>query len=136
MAMYTLFYLKWITSTYCIAHGTLLNVMQQPGWEQSLGENVSLVVPSHSDYLQPHGLYVGSRLLCSWDFSRQEYWNRLSFPYPGDLPDPGIKSMSSVSPALTGRFFTTNTTWETLGGEWIHVYESPFTAHLKLSQHC
>ena len=24
-------------------------------------------------------------------FSRQEHWNRLSFPFPGDLPDPGIK---------------------------------------------
>ena len=24
-------------------------------------------------------------------FSRQEYWNGLPFPCPGDLPDPGIK---------------------------------------------
>ena len=24
-------------------------------------------------------------------FSRQEYWSRLPFPPPGDLPDPGIK---------------------------------------------
>ena len=24
-------------------------------------------------------------------FSRQEYWSGLSFPSPGDLPDPGIK---------------------------------------------
>ena len=24
-------------------------------------------------------------------FSRQEYWNGLPFPSPGDLPDPGIK---------------------------------------------
>ena len=30
MDMYTLLYLKWITRTYCIAHGTLLNVMCQP----------------------------------------------------------------------------------------------------------
>ena len=27
------------TKTYCLAHGTLLNVMQQPGWEGSLREN-------------------------------------------------------------------------------------------------
>ena len=27
-------------------------------------------------------------------FSRQEYWNGLPFPFPGDLPDPGIKSRS------------------------------------------
>ena len=26
----------------------------------------------------------------SIEFSRQEYWNELSFPSPGDLPDPGI----------------------------------------------
>ena len=38
--IYTLLYLKWITNrTYCIAQGTLLNVMWQPGWEGSLGEN-------------------------------------------------------------------------------------------------
>ena len=27
----------------------------------------------------------------SMGFSRQEYWNTLSFPFPGDLPNPGIK---------------------------------------------
>ena len=30
-------------------------------------------------------------------FSRQEYWNGLPFPSPGDLPNPGIKP---GSPAL------------------------------------
>ena len=30
-------------------------------------------------------------------FSRQEYWNGLPFPSPGDLPDPGIEPQS---PAL------------------------------------
>ena len=39
----------------------------------------------------------------SMEFSRQEYWNGLPFPSPGDLPDPGIKP---VSPALAGGFFT------------------------------
>ena len=33
-------------------------------------------------------------------FSRQEYWSRLSFPPPGGLLNPGIKSESPVSPAL------------------------------------
>ena len=32
--------------------------------------------------------------------SRQEYWSRLPFPPSGELPDPGIKPMSLVSPAL------------------------------------
>ena len=44
-------------------------------------------------------------------FSRQENWSRLSFPPPGDLPDPGIEPVSSVSPALAGGFFTTRATW-------------------------
>ena len=30
-------------------------------------------------------------------FSRQEYWSRLPFPPPGNLPDPGAES---ESPAL------------------------------------
>ena len=33
----------------------------------------------------------------SVEFSRQEYWSGLPFPYPGDLPDPG---MEPGSPAL------------------------------------
>ena len=37
-------------------------------------------------------------------FFRQEYWNGLPFPPPGDLPDPGIKPTST---ALAGGFFTT-----------------------------
>ena len=42
----------------------------------------------------------------SVEFSRQEYWSELSFPPPGDLPDPGIKPGSPASPALAGGFFT------------------------------
>ena len=40
---------------------------------------------------------------CPW----QEYWSGLLFPPPGDIPDPGIKPASLMSPALAGRFFTT-----------------------------
>ena len=36
----------------------------------------------------------------SMGFSRQEYWSGLPYPPPGDLPDPGIKPASPVSPAL------------------------------------
>ena len=35
-------------------------------------------------------------------FSRQEYQSGLPFPYPGDLPDPGIEPVSFISPALAG----------------------------------
>ena len=40
-------------------------------------------------------------------FPRQEYWSRLPFPPPGDLPDPGIKA-DPVAPALAGGLFTTD----------------------------
>ena len=30
--------------TYCIAHGTLLNVICQPGWERSLGGRIDTCV--------------------------------------------------------------------------------------------
>ena len=43
------------------------------------------------------------------EFSRQEYWSGLSFPPPGDLPNPRIQPML---PALAGRFFAIITTWE------------------------
>ena len=46
---------------------------------------------------------------CQAPLSGQEYWSRLPFPTPRDLPDPGIKSASL---ALTGAFFTTSVTWE------------------------
>ena len=39
-------------------------------------------------------------------FSRQEYWSGLPFPSPGDLPDPGIKPASPLSPELAGGFLT------------------------------
>ena len=46
-------------------------------------------------------------------FSRQEHWSGLPCSPPGDLPDPGIEPESLMSPALGGRFFTNNATWET-----------------------
>ena len=43
----------------------------------------------------------------SMGFPRQEYWSRLPFPAPRDLPKPKIKPKSPVSPALAGGFLTT-----------------------------
>ena len=40
-------------------------------------------------------------------FPRKAYWSRLSFPPPGDLPDPGIKLESLEFPELAGVLFTT-----------------------------
>ena len=53
-------------------------------------------------------LQVMSDIACqtplSKGFPRQEYWSVLLFPSPGDLPDAGVQP---ASPALAGRFFTT-----------------------------
>ena len=46
------------------------------------------------------------------EFSRQGYWSESPCPPSEDLPKPGIKPLSLISPALTGRFFTISTTWE------------------------
>ena len=42
-------------------------------------------------------------------FSIQEYWSGL--PFPKDLPDPGIKPKSLMSPTLADSFCT-RATWE------------------------
>ena len=48
----------------------------------------------------------------SLGFSRHEYCSGLPFPPAENLPDPGIKPASLMSPALAGGFFTTSATWE------------------------
>ena len=45
----------------------------------------------------------------SMGFSRQGYGSGVLFPSSGNLPDPGNKPASLVSPALAGGFFTTYT---------------------------
>ena len=47
---------------------------------------------------------VALQIPLSMGFPKQEYWGRLLFPPPGDFLNPGIKP---ISPALAGRFFTT-----------------------------
>jgi hypothetical protein len=45
------------------------------------------------------------------EFSRQECWNRLPFPFPENLFDPGIEL---ASPASAGGFLTTEPPEKTL----------------------
>ena len=52
----------------------------------------------------------------SMGFSRQEHWNGLPCPPPGDLPNSEIEPTSYMSPALSDGFFTTSAAWE------VHVY--------------
>ena len=58
-------------------------------------------------------------------FPRREYWSGLSFPFPVDLPDPEIEP---TSPALGGRFFTTDPQGKLNG----HVYFISNTLNLYL----
>ena len=72
------------------------------------------------DSLRPHGLQH-ARLPCPSPSPRvcsnscplqRRQWQPTPFPSPGDLPHPRIEPVSLVSPALAGRFFTTDATWE------------------------
>ena len=56
--------------------------------------------------------------------SRQEHWNGLLCPPPGELPNSGIKLASFTSPTLAGMFFTTNATWEALSSNITYINKS------------
>ena len=55
-------------------------------------------------------------------YSQQECSNRLPFPSPGDLPDPG---MEPASPAMAGEFLNTEPPskpiWELIEGQKTHI---------------
>ena len=83
------------------------------GWWHD--ENVSACVLSHFSHrvwLCATLQTVARQSPLSMRFSRQENWSGLLCPPPGDLPNPGIKLTSLMSPALADRFFSTNTIWE------------------------
>ena len=63
MDIYTLLYLK-STKTYCIAQGTLFNVMWQPGWEGSLGENGYVYMQGWVPLLSTRNYYNIVNQLC------------------------------------------------------------------------
>jgi len=68
-------------------------------WSAAAAAKLLSPVPlscSPMDYTPPPPLSRG--------FARLEYWSGLPFSSLGDLPDPGIEPSS---PALAGRFFTT-----------------------------
>ena len=69
---------------------------------------------NHFSHVQLLGTWwtVARQVPLSMRFSRQEYCSVLPFPPPGDLSHLEIEPVSLMSPALAGRFFTSNATWE------------------------
>ena len=55
-----------------------------------------LVAKSSPTLLRPHGLTVACQAPLSMGFPRQEHWNSLPLPSPGDLPNPVIELRSST----------------------------------------
>ena len=53
------------------------------------------------------------------EFSRQEFWGGMPFPTLWDLPNSAIKPASLASPALAGRFFTTEPVLEVTAKETV-----------------
>ena len=70
---------------------------------------------------------IANQASLSMGFLRQEYYSGLSFPSPGDLPDPG---MEPASPALAGEFFITEPAGKSLCLHW--VVEVKLLSHVQL----
>ena len=56
---------------------------------------VGQVTSAVSDFMTPQTVVCQAPL--SMGFSRQEHWSALSFPPPGDLPDPGDDPVTLTS---------------------------------------
>ena len=63
----------------------------------------------------------------SMGFPRQESWSGLPFPSPGDFCEPGLELMS---PALAGRFLTTEPPGKPRIRDSIVPYKSHFSDHM------
>ena len=65
-------------------------------WKVCAGSRVHVRSLSHVSFATPWT--VAGQAPLSMEFSRQEYWSEL--PFPGDLPNPGIKPASPALSAL------------------------------------
>ena len=58
-------------------------------------QSMGLKTAGHNLVIKQQYLYINRVHVCSaplsMEFFRQEDWNGLSFPTPGDLPNPGIE---------------------------------------------
>ena len=81
-----------------------------------------LVTKSCLALLWPHGDCT-HQVLLSMGFASQEHWSGLPFPSPGDLLDPGIKLWS---PALAGRFYTTEQPGKPLDNNYMDFIDQQY----------
>ena len=112
----------WVNSMSCW-WTERLGVLQSMGHKESYMTErlnwtekhyVHVCMPSHFSHVQPCATIgtVPHQAPLSMGFSGEDH--RIGFPCPplGDLPHPGIETVSLISPELTGGFFTTSATWE------------------------
>ena len=66
---------------------------------------------------------LASQAPLSIEFSRHEYWSGLPFPFPMDLPNPGIEPASL---ALAGGFFSTEPPGKPLVKTTAYIFEADF----------
>ena len=64
--------------------------------------SVVLVAKPCQSFCNP--THCSCQAILSMEFPRQDYWSRLPFPSPGDLPHPGIELTSLT---LAGEYSTT-----------------------------
>ena len=92
------FYINWamreapfVSKCCIISHG------ESPSWFTHLRPLVETLCVSRSVVFNSATPWtITHQAPPSVEFSRQEYWSGLSFPSPGDLPDPGIEARSSA----------------------------------------
>ena len=77
----------------CVCVSVCVNEMEQEEAEITGG----IVTESCPTLVTPWS--VAHQAPLSMGFYRQDYWSGLSFPSPGDLPDPGIEPGSPQLPA-------------------------------------
>ena len=107
--------------SWTLSHLIIINIINSRWWILSLlykwvylGSERLKDVPRRYFTMLPKLITVELPLpySCRLDsLNPTEYSSGLSFLPPGDLPNPGIKPMSLMSPALAGGFLTTSTTW-------------------------
>ena len=102
--------------------------LQMSSWEivKSLLEFRQACVVSHLSRIWLFTtLWTGAHQVpLSMEFPRQGYWSELPCLPPRDLTHPGIEPPSVMSPALSGRFFTTSAKWEDFKQAWFLLNEN------------